>query len=89
MTRFEWDPEKAKRNLSKHGVRFSLVLEFQFETCKEWLDDRDDYGEERIRAIGLIGTGLYVLIYAMRKDSIRVISLRRATRKEANEYVSS
>ncbi len=89
MNTFEWDPDKAKSNLRKHGVSFAKAHTFQFETAKEWLDDRADYGEERIRATGFIGTTLYVLIYTTRTDTIRVISLRKANRSEIDEYVGA
>lgn len=55
MSRFEWDEEKAKANLRKHGVDFGVTERFEFNTALEQLDDRHDYEEERIVAIGFIG----------------------------------
>ncbi|MGO4447864.1 BrnT family toxin [Phyllobacterium sp. TAF24] len=89
MRKFEWNNEKAKRNLRKHGVAFEDVRYFEFETAMEWLADQNIYGEERIVAIGMLGGKFYALIYTMRGTSIRVISLRRASQKEANEYAKS
>ncbi|MBB3236049.1 BrnT family toxin [Phyllobacterium endophyticum] len=89
MSRFVWDEEKNRSNLLKHKVGFDIAEQFQFGTAVEWLDLRTDYGEERIRAIGLIATRLFVLVYTERGDVIRVISLRPALRKDVNEYVES
>ncbi|SDO67667.1 BrnT family toxin [Phyllobacterium sp. OV277] len=89
MRKFEWNNEKAKRNLRKHGVAFEDVRYFEFETAMEWLADQNIYGEERIVAIGILGGKFYALIYTMRGTSIRVISLRRASQREANEYAKS
>ena len=84
---FEWDPEKARRNKAKHGVSFELVRSFDFENAKIVEDDDIDYGEERLVAIGLIGDRIYVVVFVELSDIIRVISLRKADREEANEYV--
>jgi uncharacterized DUF497 family protein len=89
MSRFEWDEEKAKANLRKHGVAFEKAHYFQFPTAVEWLDDRSGYGEERIKATGFIGNKLHVLIYTQRGNAIRVISLRMAIRKDIDEYVKA
>jgi uncharacterized DUF497 family protein len=62
--------------LRKHGVAFDDPRRFQFSTAVEWLDERMEYGEERVRATGLIDTKLFVLIYTERDSQIRVISLR-------------
>lgn len=87
MRKFEWDGEKARSNLRKHGVSFELLNQFEFDTAIEWLDDRNDYGEERIVATAFAGPKLYRLVYTMRGLAIRAISLREATRKEVHEYV--
>jgi len=89
MSRFEWDEEKAKANLRKHGVAFEKAHYFQFSTAVEWLDDWSGYGEERIKATGFIGNKLHVLIYTQRGNAIRVISLRMAIRKDIDEYVKA
>ncbi|EJN05646.1 BrnT family toxin [Phyllobacterium sp. YR531] len=87
MSKFEWDEEKAKRNLRKHGVAFEILDQFEFDTAIEWIDDRYDYGEERIIATAFAGNKLYRLVYTMRGFAPRAISLREANRKEVDEYV--
>jgi uncharacterized protein len=89
MDRFEWDEEKAKRNLLKHGLDFEAVRRFEFDTAISWLADRDIYGEERIIAVSALEDNIYTLIYTIRDEAIRVISLRRASRKEMSIYVRS
>ena len=86
MSRFEWDEEKAKANLRKHGVDFGVTERFEFNTALEQLDDRHDYEEERIVAIGFIGPSLFTLVYTERRDKIRVISLRKSKTIEIRKY---
>jgi len=88
MRKFEWNNEKARSNLRKHGVDFELAKRFQFGTALESLDDRENYAEERIVAIGFIGHALFTLIYTERGDQIRVISLRRSTTTEIKRYAT-
>jgi uncharacterized protein len=52
----------------------------------ETIDDRDDYGEERWVALGLIGNRVHAMIYTMRRDNIRIISLRKANGREVDYY---
>ncbi|WP_372613651.1 BrnT family toxin [Aquicoccus sp.] len=79
---YEWDIEKAAQNLAKHGVPFEAVENFDWSTAIEAEDTRYDYGETRMQALGMIGQRYHVLVYAWRKDRIRVISLRKANRRE-------
>ncbi|MBB3145705.1 hypothetical protein FHS21_002117 [Phyllobacterium trifolii] len=86
MSRFEWDLESAKANLRKHGVDFGAAEKFEFNTALEQLDDRHNYEEERIVAIGFIGPSLFTLVYTERRDKIRVISLRKSKTIEIRKY---
>ncbi|RCW84272.1 hypothetical protein C7476_10423 [Phyllobacterium bourgognense] len=86
MDRFEWDEERAKANLRKHGVAFGAAEKFEFNTALEHLDDRHNYEEERIVAIGFIGPPLFTLVYTERSDKIRVISLRKSKTIEIRKY---
>lgn len=53
------------------------------------LDDSEDFGEDRLVAIGLIDVSVYVMVYVERRHAIRVISLRKATRQEITDYVEN
>ena len=79
---YDWDAEKARANLDKHGVSFEAVEGFDWAGAIEAEDVRYDYGEKRIQALGLIGDRPHVLVYTRRGDTIRVISLRKANRRE-------
>lgn len=79
---YDWDSEKAEQNLAKHGVPFEAVAGFDWRTAIEAEDRRYDYGETRMQALGKIGERYHVLVYAWRNDRIRVISLRKANRRE-------
>ena len=83
---FEWDDDKAAANLAKHGVSFERVREFEWNTAQINVDDREDYGEVRMIALGFIGSVLHVLVFTERGDNIRVISLRKATKPEVKAY---
>ncbi|MGK9171168.1 BrnT family toxin [Inquilinus limosus] len=81
-----WDEAKAINNLAKHGVAFEAVYDFDWDTAYLVEDSRFDYGEQRSIAFGLIGEDLHVLVYTVRDDLVRVISLRRANRRERTLY---
>ncbi len=84
--KYEWNESKCKANIAKHGVDFIAAEEFDWSTAIEVIDDRIDYGEERWIALGLIGNRLYVLIYTIRIDTIRIFSLRKANKREREFY---
>lgn len=86
-TQFEWDDDKAEANNTKHGIPFDLAVRvfddpFRFEIE----DDRFDYGEERIIALGLIDSRVYVVIYTPREDRCQIISARKANARESRRY---
>jgi|SRR5688572_6286516 len=87
--RFEWDPEKARSNLEKHGISFGKGIEL-FSTGVEYLeiyDERHSEIEDRFIAIGPLWGRIIVMVYSeLSEDTIRVISVRRATRREARLY---
>ena len=84
----EFDPDKNERNIRERGLSFELVWEFDFDTAMIRLDMRRDYGEPRFIALGMIGTRVYNLVFTVRVDRIRVISFRKANRREAYRYAN-
>lgn len=76
-------------NLAKHGVSFDAVRSFAFATALVVEDDRKDYGEVRMIALGFIGARLHHLVYTERGEAIRVISLRKANMREIGRYVQA
>jgi hypothetical protein len=83
---YEWEEAKAKANLAKHKIDFSEAVEFDWETAIETYDDRLDYEEDRWIALGFIREKLCVLVYTLRLDQIRIISLRKANKRERYFY---
>jgi uncharacterized DUF497 family protein len=85
--KFEWDEAKARTNKAKHGIGFELAPLFEFDNAVVTVDDDVDYGEERLKAVGIIGGNIHVMVYTETDDTVRVISLRKATKQEARDYV--
>ena len=81
-----WDEAKAASNLAKHGVAFEAVFEFDWETALVLADVRFDYPEPRLVALSLIGSRVHTLVFTIERRAVRVISLRRSSRKEALRY---
>ncbi|HVR76737.1 MAG TPA: BrnT family toxin [Planctomycetota bacterium] len=87
MEGFEWDPAKAKANLKRHGVSFAAGARvFDDRDRLEWLDTREEYGEERFVTVGEVNAELLSVAYTIRGELVRIISARRASRKEKAEY---
>ena len=84
-----FDPRKSERNLRERGFGFEIVANFDLRSAIYTVDARRDYGEIRMRALGLILDKLYALVFTMRGSALRVISLRRANRKERNRYAKA
>ncbi|MBS3953611.1 MAG: BrnT family toxin [Methylomicrobium sp.] len=85
---YEWDDNKLAINLDKHRLHFSIAEQFDWETAMIEADTRKNYSEDRYCAFGLIGTRLYCLVYTLRNDVKRIISLRKANSREVKRYVA-
>jgi uncharacterized DUF497 family protein len=84
---FAWDEEQAASNIRDHdGVAFEQAAVFSDKFAVEWIDEREDYGEERSVLLGMTGGQLLYVAYTERGDNIRIISARRATRHEQDIY---
>lgn len=84
---FEWDPAKAKTNLSKHRVAFDYATRvFQDLNRIERPDEGEHEGEERWQVLGRVEEFVLVVVYTARWDQIRIISARRAELDEYIEY---
>ena len=84
--KFVWDSEKAEKNLKKHNVLFKVAARVFLDENK--LDDFDELhsdDEDRFKIIGKVGKILTV-IYTERGDRNRIISARRATKDEEEDY---
>ena len=83
---FEWDEEKERINIKKHGVSFDVAAQVFFDQNRiEILDDAHSIHEERYVTIGMAGDILFV-VYTERTPKIRLISARIATARERRAY---
>lgn len=89
--RFEWDPVKAKANRRKHGVSFEAATRVFDDPLLVSIQDRIEGGERRWQTIGAVGGFILLLVAHTWRDEdgtevIRIISARRADRKERKRY---
>jgi uncharacterized DUF497 family protein len=87
MIGFEWDPNKAARNLTDHKVSFEqAAIACRDPFAVEWIDEREDYDEERSVLLGIYEREVLYVAYTERGDNIRIISARRAEKHEQDGY---
>ena len=85
--KFKWDGAKARSNYAKHGVSFQLATEvFKDFFAVEFIDDRGRYSETRFVIAGMVEGTLLWVVYTERGGCIRIISARRATKNEQDDY---
>ena len=87
--RIEFDPVKDKENLAKHGVSLALAADLDWEAALVWVDARFEYNELRMVALAPKTGVLYYVAFVDRGKQLRIISLRRALRREVKRYVES
>jgi len=84
--RIKWDERKRRTNLRQHGLDFVDAEQiFKSETLTI-IDDRFDYDEIRYVSFGMLQDIVVAVVYTETDETIRVISLRKATRNEEREY---
>jgi uncharacterized DUF497 family protein len=85
--RYIWNEKKNRRNLELHGIAFEDAARIFEGVTVERVDDRFDYGERRVYAIGLVNGLEIMVIYSDRKDDERrIISAWRAEPHERRYY---
>lgn len=86
---FEWNEEKRRDNITKHGVDFLYAaLIFEGFTLTR-IDDRRDYGETRFASLGLVDGVPFTVIHTNRNGAIRLISAWKGGRKDYDRYQDS
>lgn len=85
----EFDPSKDESNRAKHGLSLNLALLLDWNTAVTKPDARHDYGEQRMIGYGVIDRRLYCAVFVERGGKIRVISLRKANKREFKRYEES
>ncbi|HEX5280219.1 MAG TPA: BrnT family toxin [Micropepsaceae bacterium] len=84
--RFEFDPAKSLVNERERGLPFAAAAQLFDSAILEWEDRRREYGETRFCALGEIGKRVFFVAFTRRKDSIRIISFRKANSGETRKY---
>lgn len=83
---YEWDPAKARENIKIHGIDFADAVQV-FDNPHIPREDPDAEGEQRFVTIGMDDLGRFlVVVYTYRPGKIRLISARKASKKEGKEY---
>jgi uncharacterized protein len=83
----EFDPIKAKSNVRKHGVGFAHAEQALLDPMAFTTEDPDAEGEQRFVTLGSDALGrVLVVIHTQRDERTRLISARKASRKEASQY---
>lgn len=85
----EWDEAKNRENIAKHGIDFADAHRIFERPMLVRLDDRESYGEDRWIALGDLDGIIVVIVFTRREDRIRVISIRKANRRERETYQES
>jgi uncharacterized protein len=85
----EFDPVKDVSNQAKHGVSLAFAEELEWGSALVWVDTRFEYGEVRMIALAPKTNVLYYVAFVDRERARRIISLRRANRREVKHYVES
>lgn len=86
---FEWDEEKEKINIAKHGIDFSTAALVFGDACRiERYDEAHSSIEDRFITIGMVRDVciIVLVVYTERRDAIRIISAGIATKAEQEEY---
>jgi len=85
----EFDPAKDAANVAKHGVSLAVAAQLDWDAGLVWIDERYEYGELRMVALAPETQTLYYVAFVDRGEARRIISLRRATRREVKHYVEN
>lgn len=83
---FEWDEEKRRKNLAKHGIDFADLEPLFNGAIITLLDDRYNYGEFRYITIGMLNGFVLTVAHTETEEVIRIISARKAARYEEENY---
>ena len=84
--KYTWDENKRQSNIQKHGLDFADAENVFSGPVVLFEDNREDYGEQRMIGVGLLGFSVVVIVHVESDDAIRIISMRRADSDETNLY---
>jgi uncharacterized protein len=81
-----WDDTKRKATLQERGIDFADMTVFDWDSSLTAQDDRQSYPEARYVSIGNMSNTIVVCVWCYRNDTIRIISLRKANKRERKRY---
>ncbi len=84
--RFTWDEAKRQANLTKHGLDFADAEQVFAGPMAVFEDTREAYGEQRLIGIGMLSAVVVLIVHVESDDTIRIISMRKATSDETDLY---
>jgi hypothetical protein len=84
--RIVFDPAKSERNAKSRSLSLDRAVDFDWETAIYSEDERVDYPETRIIALGFLGVRLHVICFTPIDGGVRIISFRKANRREVRHY---
>jgi uncharacterized DUF497 family protein len=82
----DYDPKKSSKNSIERNLSFDCLSDFEWETAAYSEDQRKDYSERRIVGVGYIKERLHVVCFTPIKGGVRVISFRKANKREVKRY---
>ena len=83
---FTWDESKRQVNLKKHGLDFADAQKVFSSPLVLFEDKRENYGEQRMVGIGLLGFLVVLIVHVESNEEIRIISMRKAESNETDLY---
>jgi uncharacterized protein len=87
---YEYDPAKDELNKANHGLSLSVAKDMVWDEALVWVDDRFEYDEVRMVALVPMGDILHYIAYVdLTAEKRRVVSLRKAAKKEVVHYVQN
>jgi uncharacterized protein len=81
-----FDPAKDEANIAKHGVSLALAALLDWSDVLAYVDARYDYREVREVGFGVIECRLYCVVFTQRGDTMHIISMRKANKREVRDY---
>lgn len=83
---YEWNEEKNQLNFQKHGLNFHDAEIIFLGKTISFIDDRENYGEERYITLGELKNRVIVVVHTQRGSNTRIISMRKANEREKKIY---
>jgi uncharacterized DUF497 family protein len=84
--KIDFDLAKSERNTESRSLSFDRAVDFDWQTAIYYEDSRVDYPETRIIALGFLGVRLHVICFTPIDGGVRIISFRKANRREVRYY---